>query len=271
MEHIDRYFAGLAIWGDDFDEEQRKQWFRDEEDAYVELYASNPTYEYEYEQVNTYHGFRFLPADGRFRRVLGLGSAYGDELRPVLDRVDSVVIVESSDHYHERDFEHRAFEWRRAAPSGELPLENGEVDLAVCFGVLHHIPNVSHVLSELGRVVEPGGYALVREPIISMGDWRTSRPGLTPRERGIPRDLLSDAAQAAGFEIVRERLCFFPGTRVLARLLRRDDPYSDALMVRLDAVCSVATQFNYRYHATSMLQKVRPTSSFLTLRRSEGS
>jgi ubiquinone/menaquinone biosynthesis C-methylase UbiE len=34
--------------------------------------------------------------------------------------------------------------------------------------VLHHIPNVEHVLAELARVLTPGGLALIREPIHSV-------------------------------------------------------------------------------------------------------
>ena len=261
-----RHFSGVALWGDDFDESERQAWFADEEDAYMDLYASTSTYEYGYETVNVLLGFANLPADRQFRKVLGLGSAYGDELSPVADRLSSAVIVESSDGYeakHQLPFD---MEWRKAVPSGDLPLSDGEVDLALCLGVLHHLPNVSHVISELGRVVEPGGYALIREPIISMGDWRQHRQGLTPRERGIPRELLVRYCRSSGFDVVRERLCFFPGTRVLARILRRER-LKDPMMVRIDAFLSSITRANYRYHATAGWQKVRPTSVFLTLRK----
>jgi SAM-dependent methyltransferase len=263
MTQIDRYLAGQAIWGDDMDDAGRSAWFKDEEHAYVELYAADPDYEYEYDTVNAINGFRYLPPGRRFRRVLGLGSAYGDELRPIADRIQSVVVVESSNRYEGRRAVEFPLEFRK---SGDLPLEDASVDLAVCFGVLHHIPNVTHVIHELGRVVEPHGYALIREPIISMGDWRVSRPGLTPRERGIPRKLLLESCQAAGFKVEKERLCFFPGTGIIARRLGRGH-FDDPTMVRLDAVLSQLTAANYRYHATNIWQKVRPTSSFLTLKR----
>ena len=63
--------------------------------------------------------------------------------------------------------------------SGNLPFDDACFDLLTCFGVLHHIPNVSHVVGELARCLKPGGYALMREPVISMGDWRQPRAGLT--------------------------------------------------------------------------------------------
>lgn len=261
-----RFFSGEALWGDDFDEVQRADWYRDEQEAYVQLYAADPGYEYEYDAVNQLNGFRFLPADRRFRKALGLGSAYGDEMKPISDRVDSAIVVETSEHYEAKSTVLFPLEWRKALPSGDLPLADGEVDLTVCFGVLHHIPNVSHVLEEIGRVTEAGGYALVREPIISMGDWRQQRPGLTPRERGIPRTLLLKWCEVSGFEIMKERLCFFPGTKVIARMTGRD-PFRSRIMVRLDAGLSSLTRINYRYHPTEYWHKVRPTSAFLTLRR----
>jgi len=262
----ERCFSGKSLWGDDFDEQQRAAWFKDEQDAFFELYASNPEYEYEYDAVNSINGFRFLPPGRQFKKALGLGSAYGDEMRPIAERVFSAVVVESSDHYEAQSDAPFPLEWRKAMPSGDLPLQDSEVDLTVCFGVLHHIPNVSHVIDEIGRVTEAGGYALIREPIVSMGDWRQVRPGLTPRERGIPRVLLMEWVKSAGFEIVKERLCFFPGTKVIARGLRRD-PFRDPTMVRLDAALSRLTLVNYRYHPRALWQKARPTSSFLTLRR----
>jgi SAM-dependent methyltransferase len=262
----DRHFSGEVLWGDDFDEGERHAWYIDEKNAYMELYASAPIYEYEYETVNVLLGFANLPPNRRFRKVLGLGSAYGDELTPISDRLTSAVIVESADGYEAKHELPMSIEWRKAAPSGNLPLSDHEVDLAVCLGVLHHLPNVSHVISELGRVVEPGGFALIREPIISMGDWREHRPGLTQRERGVPREMLLQFCRSSGFEVVRERLCFFPGSIVLARILRRDR-LKDPVMVRLDSFLSSITRSNYRYHATTSWQKVRPTSVFLTLRK----
>ena len=261
-----RHFEGDELWGDDFDDPERQAWFLDEENAYVELYASSPAYEYEYDAVNRLLGFEYLPKDRHFSKVLGLGSAFGDELAPILDRANAVVVVESSDDYTA----HREFsiplEWRKAQSSGHLPLSDAEVDLTVCLGVLHHIPNVSHVVKEIGRVTASDGYALIREPIISMGDWREPRRGLTARERGIPRKLLLQFVEDAGFDVVEERLCFFAGTPTIARLLHVNR-YEQPAMIRMDALLSSLTRFNYRYHATKKWQKIRPTSTFLTLRR----
>jgi SAM-dependent methyltransferase len=260
------HWTGEVLWGDDFNHAERAAWFADEERAYFHEYASKAGYEYQYHEVNRQLGFDHLPPGRRFQNVLGLGSAYGDEFAPIADRIDHAIIVESTASYREQRVSPFSIDWRTASPTGDLPLAASEVDLALCLGVLHHMPNVSHVLGELGRVLAHDGFALVREPIVSMGDWRTSRSGLTPRERGIPYDLLRQFCADASLEIVRQSVCFFPGTQLLARVFRQDR-FSKPWLVRADAKMASATLRNYSYHATGRIAKIRPTAAFLVLRR----
>lgn len=51
----------------------------------------------------------------------------------------------------------------RTGDLSALPLENGEVDLAVAALVLHHVPVPSEAVMELGRIVRPGGSVLIIE------------------------------------------------------------------------------------------------------------
>ena len=44
-----------------------------------------------------------------------------------------------------------------------LSLQDASVDLAVCWGVLMHVPDVGRAVSELSRVVAPGGRLVVSE------------------------------------------------------------------------------------------------------------
>lgn len=59
----------------------------------------------------------------------------------------------------------------KATLTGKINSQDKLFDLITCFSVLHHIPNVTFVFSELIRVLQPGGYLLLREPIHFMGDW----------------------------------------------------------------------------------------------------
>ncbi len=45
-----------------------------------------------------------------------------------------------------------------------IPLPDQSVDRAVCFDAFHHVPNQDEVLSELFRVLKPGGRAVFAEP-----------------------------------------------------------------------------------------------------------
>jgi hypothetical protein len=69
--------------------------------------------------------------------------------------------------------------------SGRMPFADNSFDLT-SLGVLHRIPNVSVVVSDMARCTKPLGWQLVCEPTHSMGNWERPRRLLTPHERGIP-------------------------------------------------------------------------------------
>jgi hypothetical protein len=101
---------------------------------------------------------------------------------------------------------------------------------------------------------------LVLEPIVSLGDWTGPRKaGLTKRERGIPVSLLRSMLTNEGLVVEYEALCDFPITRRLPR------GYDSVWSVHLDRLLSKATAWNYRYHPTSAIQKIRPTGSFFVV------
>jgi SAM-dependent methyltransferase len=151
-------------------------------------------------------------------------------------------------------------------PHGTLPFPDETFGLVTCLGVLHHIPNVRTVVRELGRVLRRGGYALIREPVFSMGDWRRPRKDLTKRERGIPRQILCQVVAAAGLEILRETPCEFRPLNRLGALTGRS-VYSSRLLTVLDAGLSRAFAWNRSYHAVNRLQKWQPSAIYLVGRK----
>jgi SAM-dependent methyltransferase len=261
------YFAGDRLYGDDFTTEQIDDWFAAEASAYTDITGDNAIDEYGYTQWAVRYGFRHLPAGRRFRHVVGFGSGRGNELESINGRCERITIIESSDRYSTPgDGLTAPTEFVRAQSSGDIALDASSADLLVCLGVLHHIPNVSHVVGEFARILEPDGYAIVREPITSMGDWRRPRPGLTPHERGIPRTLLRGILADAGFTVEHEALIGFPLIANTWRWFGRP-PYNNGGWTLLDRVVCVATTPNLTYHATSRLRKFRPTSSAIVARR----
>jgi hypothetical protein len=133
------------------------------------------------------------------------------------------------------------------------------------------IPNVSHVVAELVRVLKPGGHLLLREPIVSMGDWRGWRSGLTQNERGIPVSHFDTIFACAPVEVVSKEFCF-TCTSPLGRIARatgllKKPVYAYKQYVLFDKAISAALKFNVHYHACNFLQKLAPGSVFYVLRK----
>lgn len=265
-ENIDKYLSGELLYGNDLSLEEIEQWYRDEGEGYANLGASNSEqYRYVYHALNAHHGYSYL--DGRDQiAVLGFGSAYGDELMPVIGRSSHLTIIDPSDAFVQENIHGVSCKYIKPVPSGKLPFENDVFDLVTIFGVLHHVPNVTVVLNELSRVLKPGGYMLLREPIVSMGDWRKARAGLTRHERGIPLAIMRRQIKQAGLEVKREGMCAFPPLTKLYRLLR-SDVYNSRVATWIDDLLSRIFTWNINYHPKTWWQKIRPTSAFYVLRK----
>jgi SAM-dependent methyltransferase len=264
----ERFFSGAELYGDDFDSHQIAQWFADERDAYAGLYgADSGTHEYGYSALNTHLGFSALPAQRRFRRVLGFGSNFDDELLPILDRIDDITLLDASDRYVVSDLRGVPVQYLLASVSGETSLETVGVDPITCFGVLHHISNVSKVLAEFCRVLAPSGWLLVREPATTMGDWGNARYRLTTRERGIPRNLFLSMLERSRLRFIRAVECYFPPW-VRFATKRGIGTFKCSTATVIDSVLARAFSWNYTYHRTSLSARFAPASLFVVAERS---
>lgn len=265
-EDLKDYFSGERLYGDDLCQEKIDVWYSGEAEGYFNLVqAGAGNYAYGYHALNERHGFSRLP-ERRFSHVLGVGSAYGEELSPILGRSDRVSILEPSEGFRQEAIHGVPVAYVKPHPTGTLPFPDSEFDLITCFGVLHHIPNVGKIINEYCRVLKAGGYVLIREPIISMGDWRRPRPGLTRHERGIPLAILRDMVRKAGFEIRNEQKCMFSLTSRLHYVMSRP-VYDSPLVAVLDQCLCALPVWSKAYHARNVLQKVRPSAVFLVLRK----
>jgi len=265
---FNRYLSGDVLYGDDFTVEEIENWFRDEEQAYFNLIQdssqSSDMRSYGYHCLNRKHGFRHLP-DGHFARVLSLGGAYGDEIVPVIDRIGDLTIVEPASGFSSDHIQGIPVKFVEPDVKGTLPYPEDTFSLELSFGTLHHIPNVSAAISEMARCLAPGGYLLVREPIVSMGDWRKSRRGLTSRERGIPLKVFDQIIMSAGLSVVKKTLCMFaPMNRLNAKM---KDVYDSEFLVNVDKILSTLFSWNYRYHRSTWFEKISPTAVFYVLKK----
>lgn len=265
---IREYLAGSKLFGDDFSPEELADWYRDEAEAYAQLVATEHQAEkegYSYHALNAVHGFSAIP-DLEFNHALGIGSAFGFEFERLASRIHRITIVDPSFEMRSASIAGVPVRYVKPRVEGDLPFSESVFDLVTCFGTLHHIPNVSKVVGEIHRCLVPGSYVLIREPIVSMGDWRLPRHGLTKRERGIPLGLFRRIARRAGFQVVRERLCMCP---LISRLqpLMRERVYNSEWAVKLDGILCRLLAWNLHYHATHAYQKVSPSSVFFVLRK----
>lgn len=263
---LNPYLRGEKLYGDDMNEEEIRQWYADEENAYANLGAHDRSfYSYEYHALNFVHGYRHLP-NRRFEYVLGFGSAYGDELKPIASRSSVITIIDPSPAFDCSNINNIPVVYQRPQPSGQLELPDCSQDLVVCFGVLHHIPNVSFVVKEMARVLKKDGYFLMREPIVSMGDWSHPRNGLTMHERGIPLSIMRKIISSVEFSVCHEALLDFPLThRIFGKI--RKDVFNSKIITHLDAWAARFFSWNVNYHAASIFSKLRPTSAFWVLRK----
>ncbi len=273
MRDKQEYLAGKKLYGDDFNLDELEEWFKDESEGYANLLGAeinqskNQNRQYTYHALNNKYGFNFLPDDKKSFNVLGCGSAYGDEFKPILERVDKITILEPSDAFVVQDINKVPVTYVKPNMDGSLPFPTNSFDLITCFGVLHHIANVSTVVGELYRCLRPGGYLLVREPTLSMGDWRKPRAGLTKRERGIPLNIFRQIISTTGFEVINEKRCMFSLTRHLNRIMK-EPVYNSKTALLIDEVFCWLFAWNSKYHAPKKIDKLRPTSVFYVLSKS---
>ncbi|MDC3250216.1 class I SAM-dependent methyltransferase [bacterium] len=271
-----KYLSGDFLYGDDFSEDQIKQWYEKEKTGYENLNEKTEAFEYGYHELNRQLGFNKLPKDFIPKNTLGFGSFDGSELSPIQSLIEKAIIIDPTEKFTPK----LSVPTQKLAPSitGEIPCDNDSVDLITCLGVLHHIPNVTHVFDELIRVLKPGGYCIVREPIISMGDWTQKRPGLTPCERGLSKKFFKQLLSRQNLKIIAETPCVFPLiSRAFGDPEKEDDRgacYNKKFAVVLDTLISKMLKWNYIYHISSKLsnpftfwRRLRPICNYYVIQK----
>lgn len=267
--NLNDFIEGKKLFGDDFSYQQIVKWYEEESEAYANLGSKNhQTYSYDYHEINKIYGFNKLK-NINFENVLGFGSAWGYEFEPILDKISKITIIEPSDNLRSAKIGNIVPEYIKPTVTGKLSFDDNTFDLVTCFGTLHHIPNVNFVLEELIRIVKPGGHLLIREPIISMGDWTKKRIGLTINERGIPVSYFDSVFKNHQVKVVSKKYCFTM-TSLIQRFCSRwikKPIYSYQLYVYADKLFSAILKSNVHYHAQHKIQRIAPSSIFYVVKK----
>lgn len=262
------FLNGSCLYGDNLSTDEMVSWYKSEEEGYSGIVAdSERAYEYEYHGLNKYHCYSRLQQKQAFKNVLGLGSAYGEEFNPILNKIENITILDPSEVFaNSSKIEDVPCRYVKPSPSGDMPFDDCHFDLITCFGVMHHIPNVTHVMGEIYRVLDKGGVFLIREPIVSQGDWRYPRNGVTKNERGIPAEIFDKIIREHGFNIVYKRYCDFQPLPALARFLKHK-LYNNAFLVFFDSLICNILPWKKTYHRTKFVQKISPASVVYILKK----
>jgi SAM-dependent methyltransferase len=246
--------SGEVLYGNDFTPDEMTAWFEDEKRGYIDIYQSYKVSGYQYHALN--HSLGTPLRDRRYETCLVLGCAEGTDVLALDLDIGRIIAIEPAEEWHRDSLAGIPASFRVPALDGTIDLPDASVDLCLAIGVLHHIPNVEHLVAEMGRVLKPGGRMLVREPINSMGDWTIPRAGHTKNERGIPPALMARFMGRAGLKLDRTsyHYCIVPQ---LATKLGRE-PYNSRLFTTLDRLLSEALAWNARYWRPRKIDKLAP-------------
>lgn len=272
-EYIEKCLNGEFLYGNNFDEKEIKKWFEEEKEGYSNLDSKEledlSKDNYHYDNLNLLYGFKHVKKQDSFKKVLGIGAAGGHEFKIISSRIESLYILEPSEELKENKVNNLRINYKSPNISGKIEYEDEKFDLITCFGVLHHIPNVSFVFSEISRVLSKDGFFLVREPIISMGDWRRDRKGLTKNERGIPIKVFKEIIKENNLEIVAENYCFTFTTlinRIFSKFLKHPVYYYNFYLY-LDKIISNIFKNNIKYHNRNKFDKFYPQNVYFVLKK----
>lgn len=263
------YLSGEKLFGDDFSPNQIEDWYQSEIEGYANLGSKNiQNYTYWYHELNKLYGFKKLPKLS-FNNVLGFGSAWGVEFEPIISRIENLTIIEPSDNLKSLSIGNIKPKYVKPNPDGRIEFESNSFDLITCFGTLHHIPNVSFSLSEIVRVLKPGGFLLLREPIVSMGDWNYKRIGLTKNERGIPVSFFESKFKNLPINIISRKPYFVLTSFFSIKTQRffKNPLFSYKFYLYFDMVLSFLFKSNIKYHALTKKDRIAPTSVFYVVQK----
>jgi len=264
------WFSGMKVFGDEFSYQEIARWFEEETEGYAELGSKERSkYSYQYHVLNYTYGFRHLKKVKHFEHVLGFGAAWGHEFLPIIHKIGSLTITEPSENLRSKQIGTLKPDYVKPEIDGKLQFGKNQFDLVTCFGTLHHIPNVSFVLCELIRVLKPGGYLLLREPIISLGDWEKPRPGLTKNERGIPLSHFDNIFRNQPVEVIARNHCFTMTYQIqkIAKRILRNPLISYRWYIYIDRLLSSLLKGNVRYHAVKKQHRIAPSNIFFVVRK----
>jgi len=269
-----KYLSGDYLVGDNFTLDEIKQWYKEEEEAYCEL-TGGKSDEYLYQNVNNFYGLKNAIKNINNTtniKILCFGAAYGGEVKGIIELLNrfklsdaKITIIDSSSEMLEIARKELKVDTVKANVDGKIDCLDQAFDLITCFGVLHHIPNVSYVFSELIRVLKKDGTFLLREPISSMGDWSKKRLGTTINERGLGVNYIKNLVLTNNVKIKKFNFLLFSPFLLLVNNLKLD--IDNKVIIYTDYILSKLFSKNIKYNRVSIFKKFAPGSIYLVINK----
>lgn len=142
----------------------------------------------DYEDQAERLAIRRLLAGRNFTHAVEIGGGYGRLSALLAEYADLVTLTDASRRQLGFAAEHLAGFSRvvcRVMDAEALALEDASADLVVMIRVLHHLPDPSRVYAEIGRVLAPGGAALIE---VANQAHAMNRVRYLARGRRVPRE-----------------------------------------------------------------------------------
>lgn len=233
-------------------EEARRSPFKAQSPADLERYIAPPPWT----PYSLEYAF-YLLGDVRGKVVLDFGCGSGECLVPLIQRSANVIGLDISPDLIEiaqKRLDAAGLSARlivRSAYETELP--SASVDVIFCMSLIHHL-DIARVRQEMCRLLAPGGYIVLKEPIrfwkvySSVRRFLPSRNDVSEYEHPLTREELSALTESFTVEELRHfRLPFVPlALRWLPGLQRPAWKLSAAFLRRLPGLEKYATSVAMR-------------------------
>lgn len=260
----------FKLLGNDFNPSEIKKWYDDEEEFHNQFSGGrNDADEYwpVYEVFNKKYAINKYVNFTEETKILSFGCAEGSDTAKLYREFNFKLYgLEASDELikaFKKGFPKA--EIVKADITGKINYLSDFFDYIFCFGVLHHVPNVSFILKEFHRILNKNGIAVIREPVCWMyyGDVRPQE--LSPNERGIPVEFFRNEFENLNFEILNIKKSYY---KPLMYLLRKSDFLSKFpnIIYSIDNImCKIPDSANY--YPNGIIDKFAASSAYYIVRK----
>lgn len=255
----------FKLRGNDYSKKDIEKWYQEEEE-YHNQFKGGRSKEYWiiYETFNNKYAFdKFINFNPEVK-VLSFGCAEGNDLEKNYKKYKFKLYgLEASEELikaFRKKFPYA--EIKKSNINGDIDYNDNTFDYAIVLGVLHHIPNVSFVLSELYRVLKKGGRIVIREPISSMRPKFKYRKNdnISPNERGIPINFIKNEIEKLGFNILAISKAYYAPLMEAIKIC----PFLQncpVLIYYIDKLCC-SLPFPIKYYRENIFSKCAPGSAY---------